>query len=198
MGSPDTADLRASLHDPERFAAIFERHHRVVWTYLARVGGREVADELAGDVFVTAFARRATFDPQLGTVRSWLYGIATNLWRTRARSTMRGSAALRRAERQADGSTPDPADAVATAVDASTAYRRTLEAMARLADADRAVLVLYAWERLSYAEAAAVLGVPIGTVRSRLARARDRLRELLEPSGQLLGEATSTPGDPRG
>lgn len=187
VGSTDAADVRASLDDPERFAAIFERHHRVVWRYLARLGGRELADELAGDVFVTAFARRATFDPDLGAVRSWLYGIATNLWRTRARSDARGAAALRRAQ-QAASAAPGDQEAVPATVDAEQTYRHVLDAMALLGDADRAVLVLYAWEELSYGEIAMALGVPVGTVRSRLARARQRLRELTEPDGELMGD----------
>src|SRR5688572_1660860 len=107
MGSLDTTDVLASLHEPERFAAIFDRHHRVVWAYLARLGGREVADDLAGEVFVRAFACRRTYEPDKGGVRPWLYGIATNLWRGRMRSTVRGAAALRRMEGLAGTSADD-------------------------------------------------------------------------------------------
>ena len=85
----DAAAVRASVEHPECFSVVFERHHRVVWTYLARLAGPDVADEIAGDVFVTAFERRARFDPARGEVRSWLYGIASNKLRTRFRSDRR-------------------------------------------------------------------------------------------------------------
>jgi RNA polymerase sigma-70 factor (ECF subfamily) len=116
MSALDTVDVEESLAEPERFGAIFDRHHRVVWSYLARLGGREMADDLAGEVFVRAFACRATFDPDRGAVRPWLYGIATNLWRGRVRSTARGAVALRRMEGLAGTGTTDLED-VAGATD---------------------------------------------------------------------------------
>lgn len=184
MRSLDAVDVHASLAEPERFGAIFDRHHFVVWTYLARLGGREVADDLAGEVFVQAFACRAAYDTDRGAVRPWLYGIATNLWRGRARSAARGAAAMRRMESLAGSLTTD-LEEVADAMDVERSYRQVMAAMERMDDADRSIVVLYAWEELSYAEIAAVLGVPVGTVRSRLSRARGRLRELVESSGEL-------------
>jgi RNA polymerase sigma-70 factor (ECF subfamily) len=186
MHPPDAVDVAASLTDPERFAAIFDRHHQPVWTYLARLGGREVADDLAGEVFVRAFACRSTYQADRGAVRAWLYGIATNLWRGRVRSTVRGAVAMRRMEGIAR-TQPDGADDVAEAMDVERTHRRVVAAMEQLSEADRAILVLAAWEELPYAEIATVLEVPVGTVRSRLARARQRLRELVEPTGEPSG-----------
>ncbi len=74
----DAAVMRASCDDPDRFEAIFSRYHRVIWTYIGRSAGRDLADDLTGDVFTTAFARRAAYDPARGEVLSWLYGIASN------------------------------------------------------------------------------------------------------------------------
>jgi RNA polymerase sigma-70 factor (ECF subfamily) len=187
MGARDVADVRASLDDPERFGTVFDRHHRVVWSYLARLGGRGVADDLAGEVFVRAFAQRANYDPDLGAVRSWLYGIATNLWRNRRRSDVRGAAAVVRLQGRTDQLTTD-LEGVASAIDAERALGVVIEALQLLSDADRALVVLYAWEELSYGEISLVLDVPIGTVRSRLSRARQRLRELIEGGGEVIAK----------
>lgn len=191
----DAADIRASVTDPARFEAIFERHHRLVWTYLARLGGRELADDLAGEVFLRAFAGRMTFDPERGAVRSWLYGIATNLWRTHARSTSRGRAALERAW-VAQGTPPSSEDGVDAAVDAQRSVPHVLRVLRSLSADDQAIVALYAWEGLSYGEIATALGVPVGTVRSRLGRARQRLRlrELTAPSGEVVGDREPTIG----
>lgn len=180
----DTQDLTASLDVPERFGSLFDRHYASIWSYLARVGGQQAADDLAGEVFTRAFAGRHRFDPERGEVRPWLYGIATNLWRARCRSSARGRAALARLESR-DLLVLDDEEALAGAIDADRRCRDVMTALGALGEADRSVVVLFAWESLSYAEIAAVLDVPVGTVRSRLARARARLRELLDPDGQL-------------
>jgi RNA polymerase sigma factor (sigma-70 family) len=182
----DAAVVRASLDDPARFGTIFDRHHGAIWTHLARTGGRELADDLAGQVFVIGFDRRATYDGSKGSVRAWLFGIAGNLVRTARRTDRRGERARRRI-----GIAPaagDPGDDVARAVDAPDRFRRVLDALDALPQADRDVLLLHAWDELSHADIAAALGVEIGTVKSRLSRARARLRELLEPSGQVVSD----------
>lgn len=185
LGMSDAAVMRASHDDPDQFTIIFERHHRVVWTYIARVAGRDAADELTGEVFCTAFARRSTYDPDRGAVRSWLYGIASHLLQMRFRSAKRASYAHQRLFGQRSSAVDDyeivdDADELRRAVDG------VLDAMEQLSIAERELIVLYAWERLSYADIAAVLELPVGTVRSRLSRARRRLRELVEPNGQLF------------
>jgi RNA polymerase sigma factor (sigma-70 family) len=184
---PDDADIvRASVAQPERFETVFGRHHRRIWTYLARRNGREAADELTGDVFVAAFAQRARFDASRGTVVAWLYGIAANLTRARVRREARAHRALRRVETY-DVLEPSPIDDVVAALDHEHDLDRVRAALAALSDQDRELILLVAWEGLSYAEAAGVLGVAIGTVRSRLSRSRRRLRELTDLDGEVRG-----------
>lgn len=196
MVNDDASVLRASLEDdPDAFGAIFDRHHERIWAYLARMAGRERADELAGDVFVTAFARRTTYDEVRGPVVAWLYGIAANMLRTRLRTEARAARAFARAgaERHAAEVPTDAFDDAASLRQRMVAVRT---ALVELSTADRDVIVLYAWERLSYQEIAVVLGVEVGTVKSRLSRARTRLRELLAASGQVLDDVTAIDGGP--
>jgi RNA polymerase sigma-70 factor (ECF subfamily) len=133
-------------------------------------------------VFVVAFRRRADFDPARGSLRAWLYGIALNLSRTQRRSDRRGAAANRRMFLRELGSSES--EAVEDAIVASEQAQAVSHAFAQLSYMERQVIALYAWEELSYDEIANVLDVPIGTVRSRLARARAHLRELITPFGQ--------------
>jgi RNA polymerase sigma-70 factor (ECF subfamily) len=184
----------ASVEHPHRFEAVFEQYHRTIHEYLARAVGRDAADESAGDVFVAAFSGRVRYDPELGSVRAWLFGIATNIRRTRARSHARGRRAWGRvgAERDAD-------DGGFEVVEEGLDYGRRLawvaEFMRDLSDTDRDVLVLYAWGGLTYPEIAHALGVELGTVRSRLARARGHLRELLAANGEVPGGRGNSPND---
>jgi RNA polymerase sigma-70 factor (ECF subfamily) len=185
----DVATMRASVTEPEQFEAIFDRHHGPIWAYLARKGGRELAEELASEVFLTAFAQRERYDPGRGSVRSWLYGIASHKARTRFRGQARATRALARlAARQRTSSAPY--DRVDDALANKDQLDRVRQALAQLSNADQEVLVLFAWEHLAYDEIAAALGVEVGTVRSRLARARARLRELAGLSGELTGGRT--------
>jgi RNA polymerase sigma-70 factor (ECF subfamily) len=192
----DAQAVRASLGDGAAFAAVFDRHHRVIWAYLARSAGREAANDLAGEVFLVAFRRRDSFDESRGTVRAWLYGIATNQLREHARRSARGRRALLRlaGRRESAGVVDgiDGLDGIGEIDQRGPSEASVVVAcLRRLSDRDREVLVLYAWERLSYDEIAVALGVAVGTVRSRLARARARLRaamELGDPPGQEPGE----------
>lgn len=184
MVETDAEVVRASVADPQRFEAIFDRHHTRIWRYLARAAGPTVADDLAADVFVAAFAARDRYDDERGSVLTWLYAIATNRLRGRQR---RAGRELRAVARVAGEAAPadDGEAAVDAALDEGRRLQQVLVALDALADADREILVLAAWESLSYAEIAAVLGIEVGTVRSRLSRARGRLRERLGPSGEV-------------
>lgn len=184
--STDDASHRASWSDPARFEAVFDQHHGDVWSFIARCAGRQVADDLAGQVFVVAFERRASFDPALGEVRGWLFGIARNLVRTRRRSDGRRIRAFARMANQRHQQ-PDESQHIVDADELRVEQRLVLAALQRLSEDDRELLVLAVWEGLSYTQIAAVIGVPIGTVRSRLSRARKRLRELVERSGEEHG-----------
>jgi RNA polymerase sigma factor (sigma-70 family) len=157
-----------SVARPDVFAALFDRHFAVVHRYLARRVGVELADDLTSQTFVVAFERRASFDPAAGQVRAWLLGIATNLLRHHWRAEQRVLATHARLSRER---TQEDHNGAREDIDPELAA-----ALAHLDVGQRDVLFLVAWLELSYEEAAGALGVPVGTVRSRLARARGRLR----------------------
>ncbi len=184
MGKPtDSAVIAASIEDPEQFGIIFDRYATVLFRYLVRRVGVDEADPLLGEVFRVAFERRATYDCQRLEARPWLYGIATRLLAHHRRGEGRRVRAMGRI--LGGQSTPvDMSEAVASAVDARELWPQVARALTRLPDEERDALVLYVWEELSYDQISVALGIPIGTVRSRLNRARVRLRELENPSGR--------------
>jgi RNA polymerase sigma-70 factor (ECF subfamily) len=177
---PQEADARVieqSWTQPERFAAIFERYFGQIHQYLAgRVGGK-TADDLAAEVFVVAFAQRQRYDLARGCARPWLYGIATNLIGTHWRQEQRRYRALARTDAQQVS--PSDEDLVTDRVSASAVGPALAAALAALEAGDRDVLLLVALADLGNGEVAQALGIPYGTVGSRLNRARKRLREAL-------------------
>ena len=171
----DAAVIEQSWAEPERFEAIFRRYFGRIHQYLAaRVGGK-IADDLAADVFTIAFAQRQRYDLARDCARPWLYGIATNLVGTYRRQEQRRYRALARAHAQ--GAAPSDEDLVAERVSAAAAGPALATALARLSSGDRDVLLLVAIAGLDNQEVAQSLGIPYGTVCSRLSRARTRLRE---------------------
>mgnify|MGYP001195813593 CR=1 FL=1 len=174
--APSDAELIAkSLDDAGVFGVIFERHATTIHRYLVRRVGSWDADPLTGDVFEIAFARRATFDQSNPNARPWLYGIATNLIARAHRSEARQLHAIARLSSQPPADV-DPARTVVERDDLATQHTAAAAAITDLPPGERDVLLLFAWEELNYHDIAAALGVPIGTVRSRLNRARTRLR----------------------
>ena len=180
--STDADVIRASLDDPRAFAAVYDRHAGVLFRFLVRRVGRDTADELLGDTFRIAFERRATFDSTRPDARPWLYGIATNLIARHRRAEMRRIKATARLVATQSGDAV--ADRVAADVDARETWPAVAEAISELPDGERDALLLLVWEELSYDEIASALQIPVGTVRSRLNRARRRVRELIEHSGE--------------
>jgi RNA polymerase sigma-70 factor (ECF subfamily) len=180
----DAEAIRSSLADPTAFATVFDRHAGDVFRFLVRRVGRDTADELLGDTFRIAFQRRASFDCERVSARPWLYGIATNLVAKHRRSEARRLNAFARVVAAAPAE--EPGDATAAAVDAQRRWPEVARRVAELPDGERDALLLFVWEDLSYEEVAAALNVPVGTVRSRLNRARRRLRE---PSAAIGKEA---------
>jgi RNA polymerase sigma-70 factor, ECF subfamily len=182
----DAAVIEQSWAEPERFEAIFRRYFGRIHQYLAaRVGGR-IADDLAAEVFTIAFAQRQRYDLARDCARPWLYGIATNLVGTYRRQEQRRYRALARAGAQAVAPTDE--DLVAERVSAAAAGPALVAALAGLGSGDRDVLLLVAIAGLDNQEVAQSLGIPHGTVRSRLSRARTRLRESLggtNPAGSV-------------
>jgi len=178
----DETIIAGSLADPAQFGLIFDRHYDAIHRYLARRVGWELAEDLTANVFVAAFRSRMRFRPSGRDAGPWLYGIATNILRRHIRTEVRRLGAYGRVPRS-DVVQFDE-DALAKSLDAQRAAPLIGEALARLPEAERNALLLVAWADLTYQEVATALDVPIGTVRSRLHRARKRLRELLSPIGQ--------------
>ena len=176
-GDTDAAAVLASLHRPERFARLFDRHAPEIHRYLARRVGATVADDLVAQTFLVAFERRAAFDTSREDARPWLFGIATRLLRRYHRDEVRAYRALARTG--VDPVAGCHADRVVTRVDAGVSVSRLGGALGEMAGGDRDVLLLFAWADLGYVEIAHALDIPVGTVRSRLHRARARLRGVL-------------------
>jgi RNA polymerase sigma factor (sigma-70 family) len=189
---PDGELIAGSMANPGVFADIFDRHHGELYRYLRRQVGADLAADLAAETFVTAFARRGNYRPQSTDARPWLYGIAHNLLRNHRRQQRRRLAAYARhgAEPVADADSEAEFALADSRADAVAVSARLEQILARMADRDREVLQLIVWAEMSYAEVAQALGIPLGTVRSRLNRARRELRTLLEndPPQELLGE----------
>ena len=156
--------------ETSRFEELFDRHAAELLRYcFRRTADAALAEDAVSIVFLEAWRRRSTLR-QDADPRPWLYGIATNVVRQQWRSRRRHAAALGRiaAQRREGELTPD-------VVERQEQVRAVLARIARLPRREQDVLALCVWSDLSYAEAAGALGVPVGTVRSRLARARQRL-----------------------
>jgi RNA polymerase sigma-70 factor (ECF subfamily) len=167
--------------DADAFALLFERHAKAICNYcFRRVGDWGAAEDLLSVVFLEAWRRRRKQLPP-DKVLPWLYGIATNVVRNRRRADRRYRAALARVP--APRFEPELTEEVESRIDDERLMRRALELLAELPRDQQDVLVLCDWSELSYDDTALALGVPVGTVRSRLSRARAALRELDLASG---------------
>ena len=176
---PSDADvIAASLAEPAAFGAIFDRHASTILRYFGRRVEPAAAEGLLGEVFRIAFEQRASFDPSRASARPWLYGIAANLVGRHRRSERRRLHAMARlAARQPTDQNDVVGEQAAGSLDAAEAWSRLAGTVDLLPAVEREALLLFAWENLSYDDIADALGVPVGTVRSRLNRARRRLRE---------------------
>lgn len=173
---PSDANLMvASVVDPELFSAIFDRHFAAVYRYSARRVGAARADDVAAQTFAVAFERRASFDGDVSSAAPWLLGIATNLIRNGARAERRLLAAISRLDPASAGDLHNEVDRTLARADAVEDVARIAGVLALLSSAQRDVLLLHAYGDLSYEEVAQALSIPVGTVRSRLSRARARL-----------------------
>jgi RNA polymerase sigma factor (sigma-70 family) len=180
---------RSQAGDRDAFGALFERHAKLIYNYcFRRVGNWTTAEDMLSVVFLEAWRRREKELPP-DKVLPWLYGIATNVVRNQRRSERRFAAALRRMS--AVEPEPNFAGRSDERVDDERQTQGALDLLRRLPPRERDVLVLCAVMELSYEDAALALGVPVGTVRSRLSRARARLRELDPGYGHEQGENTT-------
>lgn len=179
---PVVATLSDVSDDPATvFGKLFDAHADDLHRYLSRRVG-EVADDLLAETFLAAFAGRDGYDPARGEARSWLYGIATNLLRRHSRQELRRLRATASAGSQERSAAADPYDEVLGQVDASRRVAQLADAVSALDPADRNVLLMTAWGGLTSVEVALALGIPVGTVRSRLHRIRRQLRGQESPS----------------
>lgn len=189
---PPDGDLwqQAAKGDPSAFAALFERHINAVYTHcFRRTGSWSAAEDLASVVFLEAWRRRREVSLSGESILPWLLAVANNVVRNRDRSLRRHRRLL--AKLPAAVVTPDPAEEAVSRVDDERAMRRVLDVFTRLLPDEQDVLALCVWAGLSYSDAAVALGVPVGTVRSRLSRARDHLRRLAGLDG-ASGRADSS------
>ncbi|HUN37085.1 MAG TPA: RNA polymerase sigma factor [Trebonia sp.] len=178
---PDDADLiRRSLQDAEAFAGLYDRHAAPLHRYVARRLGDAAADDIVADAFLDAFRRRHRYDLEVRDARPWLYGIAANLVGKHSRAEVRMLRAYARTGRDpvraGDAASGDEID---SRLSAQAVQRDLATALAALSVADRDVLLMVAWADFSYHEVAAALHIPVGTVRSRLHRARIKVRAAL-------------------
>ena len=160
----DAQAIAASLADPEVFALLFDRHFNAVHGYAQRRVGRDLADEVAAETFTRAFDQRRRYDLTRDDASPWLLGIAANLLRRHWRSERRRFDAYARSLSPVAG---EPSAALGVEL---------VAALKRLPRREREPLLLLAWADLTYEQIAFALGLPVGTVRSRISRGRARLR----------------------
>src|SRR5215472_11639643 len=184
----DATVIRDSMSDPERFAVLVRRHAPAIQRYVTRRIGREAAEDVVAETFLVAFRQRGYYTDDGRDCLPWLYGIATRLahrhWRSETRQ-------LRLLARTGEDPVTEPfTDRVDATVAADALKPRLASALARLPASQRDALLLLVWADLSYEQIARATGVPLGTVQSRISRARRRLRQQLADLGQptMMGD----------
>ena len=175
----DAEVIAASLETPALFGKVFDRYHTRIYKYVARRVGIADAADVTSEVFLKAFRLRYRYDQTRESCLPWLYGIARNTIGDQLRRTSRPTLHL----------DPTVVDEIADADDravAAAAAKALEAALGSLTEDDREALVLYAIEGLTYSEVAEALGVPSGTIGSRLNRARRKIREQIPDLEQIV------------
>ena len=174
--SPPISDAELWTDDSaDAFSHLYVRHARAVTAYfLQRTADPELADDLTSVVFLEAWRKRATVTITTPTARPYLLGIATNVMKHQWRTLRRHRTAVKALAGHRLPPTDDEAETI-DRIDAIARLAQVRDRVNSLPLRDREVLALIAWGELTYEEAAEVLDVPVGTVRSRLSRARQRL-----------------------
>lgn len=168
----------AAASERDRFSGLYERHCHVVYNHcFRRIGSWSLAEEMTAVTFLTAWRRRAAMPADAGDALPWLLAIANNMLRNTRRAQRRYAAALARI--QEPDAVADPAEAVAARVDAERQMAGALRLLGLLPARERAVIELCVGSGLTSTQAAAALGIPAGTVKSRLSRGLSRLRREL-------------------
>ncbi|MEV0586279.1 RNA polymerase sigma factor [Nonomuraea sp. NPDC050310] len=170
--SDDASLIHHSLREPEIFAVLFDRHAPLLHRYAVRRLGPDAAEDVVADTFLAAFQSRERYDAARPDARPWLYGIASNVIGKRRRTELNLYRAYVRTG-------VHPFYELEDGVSTLAVNRPLASALLGLKRADRDVLLLVAWADLTYDEVAQALAIPVGTVRSRLNRARKKIRETL-------------------
>jgi len=187
-----TLRARVRAGDPDAFGELFDEHAKSVYNQAFRLTlNWSTAEEVVSLTFLEAWRLRGRIEDGDGSLRPWLLGIALNVTRNVTRAARRHQAAMSRLP--VPPPEPDFAEDLASQLDDSAELRRVQAALEGLRPGEREVIVLCVWSGLDYAAAAEALGVPIGTVRSRMFRARDKLRRATPPEpapacGQIEGD----------
>ena len=183
--SSDAEVLARSAAEPAAFAIVYQRHQLAVRRYVARRVGSDAGDDLAAEVFTRAFRGRERCRAEQASVLPWLLGVANHVIADHRRTEQRRLKTLQRLA----GRAPQLIEHEDRAVSAELVGE-----LRRLSDEDRDALLLVVWGELSYEETATALGVPIGTVKSRIARARRAraIRDFTVPIGTPKAVAVSS------
>jgi len=189
-------NLRARLRagDPDAFGVLFDEYTHAVYNLGFRLTANwSAAEEVVSLTFLEAWRLRGRIGPGGEALRPWLLGIAVNVSRNLARASRRHQAAMSRLPPPSPA--PDFADELAGRLDDQARLREARTALGALRRGEREVIALCVWSDLDYAAAARALGVPVGTVRSRLSRARRKLRTLVPADREPMGGREQVQGD---
>lgn len=185
----DSEIIAQSRKTPNAFAELFDRHARVVGSFAAQRVGSDVAEDVVAETFLEAFRQRERFDLARPNARPWLFGIAVNIVARHRSAQAKYWNQLQSATALTVDMSVSPIEETERRLDARRALQQIMPTINRLNTGDREALLLFAWAELSYEEIAEALRIPVGTVRSRLNRAR---KALGKSSKRTPGSAVST------
>jgi RNA polymerase sigma-70 factor (ECF subfamily) len=174
------------------FSRLFDRHRSQILAYCLRRTSVSDADDAAAEVFAVAWRRRDDM-PRGADALPWLYGVARNVVKDHWRGTRRRRNLAAKAKGRRDPGPLGPEDVVVEHED----YRNVRAALDRLAELDREVLLLSAWEGLTYSEIAAAIGSTLAAVDKRVARAKQRLAAQYDLVSSKRSSAGNTEGGAR-
>lgn len=166
-------EAKRTLAPAERFEQLYVDSETKLYRYLARRVGPTLAEDLTAEAFAIAWQRFADYDPSRAAFSTWVFGIALNLLRRHSRTELTQLAMY--SHTGTDPVSPSDESAIVDRLAAGAFWPKVAAELADMDPMDRDVLTLYAWAGMSYSAIAETLEIPVGTVRSRMSRARDRL-----------------------
>jgi RNA polymerase sigma-70 factor (ECF subfamily) len=197
-GQLNDADLiERSLTEPDWFGGVFDRHAGEILRYVYARLGPVPAEDAVAETFLAAFRHRARYDRTRAEVLPWLYGIATRVIGKHRRAERQQQRLLQRVYAEGAGgvyAADDIGNRCAERVAAEQLGPRIAAVVSGLSRRDRDLLLLIAWAELTYGEAAQALGIPVGTVRSRLSRVRVKIRAGLGETNPLRNDQETAHG----